>query len=150
MCSIGNQCRRCHPDDVAIVIQVLRQGAPRPKGACRCPHGDSPSSVLTASGSSTFCGPPELICCPKVASVTDENFRLSCGLNCVCCRSRSQSLDRSTVERTLSRSSNASSTCSRLGPPLSSLHGLGGHRPGRHRLDDCGRCNGRPRSAQLS
>ncbi len=132
-------------------LTLLRRGAPRPVGACRCSHGRSPSSFLTASltGSSTLCGPPELPCCPKIASVIDENFHRHCVLRYDDCRSRSQSLDsRRSIVQVESRRSNALDMCSRLRPPLSVRRDRDGGNLSRHRLGVCSRGNDRRRSVQ--
>ena len=150
----GNvKCRNSVKDDSETMynLTVLRRGAPRPIGACRCSHGRSPSSFLTASltGSSTLRGPPEPPCCPKIASIIDENFHRRCVLRYDDCRSRSQSLDsRRSIVQVESRWSNALDMCSRLRPPLSVRGDHGGGSLSTHRLGVCSRGNDRRRSAQ--
>ena len=106
----------CSFSSLWLLLQVLRWDASRPRDACRCPHGVSPSSFFTAVGSSTLCSPPELPGRPKITLITDENFRRHCDLNCACCRLRNPSPDNSIVAQIESRLSSVLSMCSLQGP----------------------------------
>lgn len=133
-------------------LAVLRQGAPRPVGACRCPLGETPSSSLNVGfpSSSTLGGPPELECGPECTVISDEKTRRNCDQHCDGCHLRSPSRGNRSGKRPVSRWMSALNRCNRQGPPLFSRDGHDDHRRGRHQWSDCSRCTCRPRSVRQS